>query len=211
MKKVIYGVLAFAALTFTSCGGAESTDGAIDADKKEEVVVAEYQLDQENSKIEWAGSWIGGQNDGNSHNGVVKITDGTMLQDGEKFNGHFTVDMKTIDVQDLDEASGKPKLQGHLANEDFFNIDKYAVTDVKVMEYIEGNAKLMLIVGGVEMIRTVPIKIETNDKGMTMKGDFSIDFGDAEMKGMTVNPEKPEEGAVSTEIEFKLHAELMKK
>lgn len=209
MKKVFYGVLAFAALTLTACGGAESTEDT--ATETQEVVAAEYALNQENSKLEWAGTWIGGQNDGNTHNGVIKIADGVMKQDGDKFNGHFTVDMSSIDVQDIDEASGKPKLEGHLASEDFFNISQYAVTDVKVMEYIDGNAKIMMVVGGVEMERTVPVTISTDDSKMTIKGDFTVDFTDANMPGMQVKADKPEEGAVSPIIEFKLHAELMKK
>lgn len=210
MKKVIYGVLAFAALTFTACGGAENNDATTE-DQKEEIVKAEYQLDSSESTLEWAGSWIGGQNDGNNHNGVIKISEGTMFQDGEEYHGHFTVDMTSIDVQDIDEASGKPKLEGHLSNEDFFNVSKYAVTDVKVMEIIEGNAKIAIMVAGVELERTVPITVKTDDESMTLKGDFSVDFTEADFNGMKVKEDKPEEGAVSTEIEFKLNAKLIKK
>lgn len=210
MKKVIYGVFAFAALTFTSCG-TENTEEVEVKEEKEEVVVAEYQLDPKNSEIEWAGSWVGGESDGKTHDGVVRFMNGSMSQNGDQFNGNFVVDLSTIDVQDLDETSGKPKLQGHLASDDFFNIEKYSVVDVKVMEVIEDQVKLMLVVAGTELERTVPMTIKTDDNKMTMKGDFSIDFTEVEMKGMTPNPEKPEAGAVSTEIEFDVHIELMKK
>ena len=175
------------------------------------MVKAEYQLDGSESNLEWKGSWIGGQNDGNSHNGVIKISEGTMFQDGNQYHGHFTIDMSTISVQDIDEASGKPKLEGHLSNEDFFNVSQYAVTDVKIIEVIEGNAKLMINVGGVEMERTVPITVQTDDESMTLEGDFSIDFTEADFTGMKVKEEKPEEGAVSTEIEFELDVKMMKK
>lgn len=210
MKKVIYGVFAFAALSLTSCGGTENTE-EVEVEVVEEVVVAEYQLDAENSKIDWAGSWVGGESDGKTHNGIVKVTNGTMSQNGEQFNGSFVVDMSTIDVQDLDETSGKPKLQGHLASDDFFNIETYSSVDVKVMEVIEDQVKLMIVVAGTELERTVPMTIKTNDDKMTMKGEFTVDFTEVGMKGMTANPEKPEDGAVSTEIEFDVHIELKKK
>jgi len=212
MKKVIYGVMAFAALTFTACGGAENTEETkVEEEKAEEKVMAEYLVDSSESTLEWKGSWVGGENDGKSHNGVVKITDGKMVQEGDQFHGKFAIDMSSIDVQDLDETSGKPKLQGHLANEDFFNVSKYTYTEVQVMEVIEGNAKIMLNVAGTQMERTVPVSIDTNDDSMTIEGDFEIDFTDANMPGMQVDPEKPEEGAVSTIIEFELDAKLMKK
>ncbi len=210
MKKVIYGVLAFAALTFTACGGADSTEEVAE-DITEEVVVATYTIDPDNSKLEWFGSWTGGQNDGNKHNGIIKIADGTMFQDGDKFHGHFAIDMASIEVLDIDEASGKPKLEGHLASEDFFNVAQYAATDVKFIEYNEGNAKIAILVAGSILERTVPVTLEVKGDVLKLEGNFSVDFTEVGMVGMTVKPEKPEEGAVSTEIDFKLHIELKKK
>src|SRR5690554_765855 len=118
MKKVIYGVLAFAALTFTACGGNETTEGSANTEeaKAEEVVAETYTLNSEASTLNWKGSWVGGENDGNTHNGVVNISSGTVTKTGDNYEGSFTVDMTTIDVQDIDEASGKPKLEGHLAS-----------------------------------------------------------------------------------------------
>ncbi|WP_107040127.1 YceI family protein [Brumimicrobium mesophilum] len=212
MKKVIYGVLAFAAFSLTSCGGTENTEATENKEEvKEEVVVAEYQLDTENSKLEWTGSWVGGENDGKSHNGVVHIAQGTIMQDGEDFKGNFVIDMSSIDVQDIDAESGKPKLEGHLSNEDFFNVSKHSKVDVKVMEVIEDQVKLMINVAGVQMERTVPMTVKTDDNKLTMKGEFAVDFTEADMPGMKVKEDKPEEGAVSTEIEFDLHVEMMKK
>ena len=214
MKKLIYGVFAFAALTFTSCGGAEtqSTEEPKEEETVEEVMMpVEYQLNNEESTLEWTGSWVGGKNEGKSHNGVIKMVDGVMVKDGESIHGKFAVDMSSINVQDLDEASGKPKLEGHLANEDFFNVSQYAMAEVQVMEVNEGNAKIMLLVGGTEMERTIPISFEADNETMTLEGEFSVDFADAGFKGMKVNPEKPEEGAVSSEIKFNLHAKLMKR
>jgi len=72
----------------------------------------EYQLNNEESTLEWTGSWVGGKNEGKSHNGVIKMVDGVMVKDGESIHGKFAVDMSSINVQDLDEASGKPKLEG---------------------------------------------------------------------------------------------------
>lgn len=214
MKKLMYGVLAFAAMTFTACGGAENTEVAEtkqEETKEEKVVKAEYTLDQENSTLEWKGSWVGGKNDGNSHYGPIDITSGTMHQDGEQYNGHFTVDMTSFESEDLDVESGKDRLENRLSSDKFFNVEEYAVVDVKIEEIIENEAKVVIVLTGVEMKRTLPIEVSVNDDVMTLEGEFTLDVAEAGIAGMQVNPEKPEEGAVSTEIEFKLHAELKKK
>jgi len=134
-----------------------------------------------------------------------------MYQEGDKMKGKFAIDMSSIDVQDLDEASGKPKLQGHLASEDFFNINQYALTEVKVLDVMDGNAKIMIVIAGKGMERTVPVSIETDEGTMTMKGDFTLDFAEGDLAGMKVNPKKPEEGKVSSDIAFKLHVVMNKK
>ena len=207
MRKSIYGVLAFAALMFTACGGEEKTEET----NKEEVIVAEYSLDTKESKLEWEGSWIGGDNDGNKHFGVIDMKSGSISRNGDEYKGHITVDMTTIDAQDLDEASGRPRLLSRLESEVFFNIEEFENTEVKVKEIVDGKASIVLTIAGVEMETTVPVKVKTAADVMTIDGDFTIDVAEIEMAGNQLNPEKPEQGTVSSEISFKLHAVLNKK
>ncbi|RFC53555.1 YceI family protein [Brumimicrobium aurantiacum] len=215
MKKVIYGIFAFAALSLTSCGGTEEAETEtnnteVNAEETEEVVKAEYQLKKDDSKIAWTGTWVGGENDGKSHHGTISFNTGEVKQNGDDIKGGFTVDMTSISVEDLDETSGKGKLEGHLSNEDFFNTSEYGEAKVELLNIVEDQAEIVLHVAGVEINRTIPLNIDTDEDVMTIKGDFTIDFTKAEMKGMQPNPEKPEEGSVSNEIHFDLEAVLGK-
>jgi polyisoprenoid-binding protein YceI len=214
MKKTIYGVLAFAALTFTACSGTETKEENANTEtetEKEEIMVENYELNSENSTLNWEGSWIGGENDGKTHDGIVNITAGTITKEEEAYNGAFTVDMSSINVQDIDEASGRPKLQKHLASPDFFNIDEYTKVEVKLNEVVDNKASVTIEFLGTMMNETFPVTINTIDGVMRISGDFSVDFKAADMDGMKVNPEKPEQGRVSSIINFALNAELAKK
>lgn len=211
MKKTIYGVLAFAALTLTACGGAENAEeNTKEEEQKQEKVVADYVLNTEESTLEWTGSWEGGENDGNSHFGEVDMTAGEIHQDGEDFNGHFTVDITSIDVQDLEEEDGRPRLMNRLRSEYFFNIEEYPNTDVKVKEITDGNAKITLVIAGVKIDKSVPVDVKVEDEKLQINGEFNIDIEEVEMDGMQLDPEKPENGTVSSEIGFKLNAVLNK-
>ncbi|HLV42044.1 MAG TPA: YceI family protein [Brumimicrobium sp.] len=211
MKKTIYGLFAFAALMLTACGGEDSTSATNNEEVKEDAIVAEYTLDEENSKLEWKGSWTGGDNDGNEHFGVIDIKSGTVSQNGDQFHGNFVVDMTTIDAQDLDEASGRSRLLNRLESDVFFNIEEFSTTDVKVNEIVDGQASLTITLAGVEMNKTVPVNVDVKNDVMTLNGDFTIDVAEVEMPGNQLNPEKPEQGTISSEISFKLHAVLNKK
>lgn len=208
MKKSIYGILALAAFMFTACGG---EDNAETTANNEEVVVAEYNLDTEKSKLEWEGSWTGGDNDGNKHFGVINIKRGSISQDGDQYKGDFEVNMTTIDAQDLDEESGRSRLLNRLESDAYFNIEEFTTTEVKVNEIVDGKASITLVIAGVEMKTTVPVNVKSKDDVLTIDGAFTIDIAEIEMPGMQLNPEKPEQGTVSSEISFKLHAVLNKK
>lgn len=207
MKKSIYGVLTFAALLFTACSEENTKETA----NGEEKIVAEYVINTEESKLEWSGSWAGGDNDGNTHYGVIDIKEGTIAQDGDEFQGHLKVDMKTIDAQDLDEESGRSRLLNRLESEVFFNTEAFANTDVKINEIADGQASITLVIAGVEMSTTVPVNVKVKDDVLTINGDFTIDVKEIEMAGMQLNAEKPEQGTVSSEISFKLHSVYNKK
>src|SRR5690554_186331 len=209
MKKSFYGVLAFAALIFTACGENETVVETTE-EAKEEIVAETYTLNASESTLNWEGSWIGGQSDGKTHDGIVNISAGTVTKTGDDIEGSFTVDMTSIDVQDIDEASGKPKLQGHLASEDFFNVEKYSNVNVNLTQIVDGKATVVIDFLGLTMNETFPVEVNTTDNKMTFSGEFSVDFAKAELPGMQANPEKPEDGNVSTIIDFKLKAVLTK-
>ena len=84
-------------------------------------------VDTEKSKIEWLGTKVTGKHNGNImfKSGKIVLSKEGILKDAE-----FVVDMNTINTLDL-SGEWKDKLDGHLKNEDFFNVSKYPTSTLK--------------------------------------------------------------------------------
>ena len=79
-------------------------------------------IDVENSKIKWTGEELSGKN----HYGSLKFKNGNLqLDNGKIISGNFTVDMNTINVEDL-QGGSKQRLEGHLRSDDFFSVEKFS-------------------------------------------------------------------------------------
>jgi len=79
-----------------------------------------YQVNTANSAIMWTGSKIGGD-----HSGTLNLSDGSIaVEDGQVTGGSFTIDMNSIKNTDL-AADKQGDLEGHLKNEDFFDVTKF--------------------------------------------------------------------------------------
>tara|TARA_Y100000385_G_scaffold278633_1_gene327184 strand:+ start:1983 stop:2546 length:564 start_codon:yes stop_codon:yes gene_type:complete len=89
----------------------------------------------ENSVVIWTGYKVTGQ-----HEGTIKLKEGVLLFENKKLTGgNFTIDMTTINTTDL-QGGSKNRLDGHLKDEDFFDVDSYktaAMTfkDVKTTDF----------------------------------------------------------------------------
>lgn len=212
MKKVAYAAFMVAALGLTSCGGSEETEEVV-----EEVTASEFVLNTEETKLEWKGSWVvptedGGQMEAKSHNGTVSVTDGSVTVNGEETTGLFTIDMSTIDSEDLaEDSTQKANLEGHLMAPDFFNVSEFAKVNVTLNGVKDGMAMITVDILGNKMDQTVPVTTEMEGDKMMMHGEFSMDFTALNWRMTTPNPEKPEEGNVSPVVDFHLHAVLDKK
>src|SRR5690554_6631279 len=77
-------------------------------------------------------------------------------------------------------------------------------------QIVDGKATVAIEFLGNTMNETFPVEVSTNDNTMNISGKFAVDFAEAGLAGMQVNPEKPEAGNVSTMINFELKAELTK-
>lgn len=123
MKTYNY-FIAFALILIVSACGSKSTADKAEASAAKEVTVVEGQnltVDLAASTINWKGFKPGG-----SHYGVLSIKSGELVVDeGKLLSGTFVLDMTSINVQDLEAGKGKEKLEGHLMNADFFDVEKY--------------------------------------------------------------------------------------
>jgi polyisoprenoid-binding protein YceI len=195
MKKMYFALMALATVSLASCGGAEKSPA------EEETKQITYNLDADATSLKWEGKYV---SDGHTHNGTVKITEGTVVYDGDAFkSGTFKVDLNTIENDDLPDAE-KGKLVGHLKSGDFFNTEKQSIVPVTVTSVGEDEVKATINVGGKDMQIVIPAKINRTDNKLTVKGKFEVDFATTDMNGFKpMDPSKDNE-KVNSVISFDL-------
>lgn len=134
------------------------------------------------SDVHWWGYKIA-KTEASSHDGTVKVKSGNVVMKGNQVvGGTFVLDMTTINATDL-SGEYQTKLNNHLKNGDFFEVDKYptatyTITSLKknkdkVYNYIvNGN----LTVKGKTKAVSFPAKI-TYSKGVVnlVSDKFSFD------------------------------------
>ena len=97
-------------------------------DYNENNAVSSYTIDIENSNIKWVGKKIA-----SSHEGLIKISSGDILMKGNHVqSGLIIVDMVSIENTDIENEKYRNKLNGHLKNEDFFNVDSFPTSTLKI-------------------------------------------------------------------------------
>ncbi|NIJ46099.1 polyisoprenoid-binding protein YceI [Wenyingzhuangia heitensis] len=123
-------------------------------------------IDVKKSTIKWVGKKVTGE-----HNGTINFKEGDVeLKQGKLVGGSFTVNMNTINVQDL-EGEYKGKLEGHLKSDDFFGVATHP-TATFVITSVEGNTvKGDLSIKG----HTEKKAFTLTKKGNTISGDVKID------------------------------------
>lgn len=119
------------------------------------------QVNTDTSTIKWIGSKVS-----ESHEGTIKIESGKLILDhGKLVGGEFVIDMNSIDNTDIKEEKYSKKLEDHLKDEDFFNVEKYPVSFLKIKE-------LFLINDGDSSYK---IKADLTIKGITHEIEFDAD------------------------------------
>jgi len=204
MKKI--GIILFASLAViaTSC----STTAT-----EEVVETTTYNLDKANSSLGWAAN----MSPEYGHTGFVDITEGTIEMEGDVLkSGSFTIDMNTIVSTDLEEPKASA-LASHLKGtapdemhpvDLFFNTPKYPTVKVTLGEYNNSKLELTLDILGKKLTQEVAVKLTTNEKGASLKGDFALDLNSLEIPGLQPNPEDGSQ--INPAIDFKLNVALKK-
>lgn len=138
-----------------------------------------YKVNAAASKLSWLGQKVTGE-----HHGEIKIKDGYLTVDGNKYSGEFTIDMITIVNHDL-EGEWNAKLIGHLKSDDFFSVEKHPAAAFKVTKVVpykaeEGEAATHRVTGdltikGITNEISFPAQFTFTDEGLTARAKFSID------------------------------------
>jgi polyisoprenoid-binding protein YceI len=119
LRMILLGLVVSAICMY--CVGKKPAETATSLEQAASVAGEQFQLDTISSLIEWIGSAPGNY----KHNGIVKFTGGTFgIVEKSIANGSIQVNMKTITALDQ-TGKDKKNLEGHLMNEDFFEVEKF--------------------------------------------------------------------------------------
>ena len=197
-------VAAAAALILSACAGNPEGKKADTADAVEagESVGTSYEVDTNKSSLVWKGTKVTG-----AHEGTVAIKSGALLVDNEVLTGgNFVLDLNTISSTDL-EGEYKDKLDGHLKNEDFFNVEAHPEASFQITEVREGASANNVVIAGNLTIKGISKNItfdadveEITETTVKVKADFNIareDWG--------LNYSGQQDDLISKEINFKVN------
>ncbi|MDR6526158.1 polyisoprenoid-binding protein YceI [Chryseobacterium rhizosphaerae] len=134
------------------------------------------------SDIHWWGYKVA-KSEASSHDGTVKVKSGDMVMKGNQLiGGSFVLDMTSINATDL-SGEYQQKLNGHLKNGDFFEVEKFPTASFKITGIKKNNDKIYsslvtgnLTVKGKTNPVTFPAKISYS-KGVVslVSNKFSFD------------------------------------
>lgn len=147
-----------------------------------------FTVDAERSTVEWTAKKVTGQ-----HNGVVKVSSGTLVFDGKALKaGNFEADMGSIVVSDL-EGEMNQKLTGHLKSEDFFSVSKnpastFVITKVSPAGTDRVNVTGDLTIKGIKQPITFPATVKRqNDAVVAVAKGIKVDRTKYDIKFRSAN------------------------
>ncbi len=163
-----------------------------------------FKLDKATSIL----GWKGGKSDTYFHTGTVKFSEGSVIMNqGQISSGNFTVDLGSITCVDANLTKEKQEgLAGHLKNEDFFNVTKFASSTVTIGAYKDGKLSTTITLLGVEVKENIPVEVVSSKGLITIKGKFDVDFSAAKIPG--TQPSEGETDHISPVFSFDLNLVL---
>jgi len=132
-------------------------------------------VNTKNSTINWIGSKIS-----SNHEGTVNILEGTLnIDHGTLVGGQFSIDMQSLATTDMSEAYNK-KLDGHLKNEDFFNVAEFpaalvVITSAKKRDGNDYYITADLTIKGITHSINFPAVVMLNGLNFTATANIKID------------------------------------
>ena len=152
------------------------------------------KVDTKTSTIKWIGSKIA-----ESHEGTINIQKGVLdINHGVLVGGQISIDMSTITNTDM-EGRRKQRLEWHLKNEDFFNVESFPLAVITISNAKRGEGNTYNIIAdltiknikhsisfvanvdikGLNYLATAKIKIDRTKWDIKYNsGNFFKDLGD---------------------------------
>jgi len=183
MKKIVLSLVLIASV-LTACKSEKKEEVAVkEAVKVEAKEVVLNNVDTEVSVLNWKGTKPGG-----AHNGTVALKSGALVvEEGSLKSGEFVVDMNTITNVDMAGSDGAGKIEGHLKNADFFDIEVYPTSKFVITSVEEAEGKLAvtgnLTIKDVTKSITIPATVTTENGVTTFTSDkFNVNRADFNVK-----------------------------
>ena len=159
-------------------------------------------MDTTQSSLIWKGTKVTG-----FHEGTVDIKSGSLLVDNEAISGgNFVLDMNTISSTDL-EGEYKGNLDGHLKNEDFFNVTEFPEATFQITQVTAGSSANNVVIAGNLTIKGISKNVtfdadveELTETTVKVKADFNITRAE-----WGVNYSGKQDDLISKEINFKVN------
>jgi len=137
--------------------------------------IANVRVNAENSTIKWIGSKVA-----SSHEGNVNIQKGMLMIDhGTLVGGQFSIDMTSISNTDM-EGRKKERLEWHLKNTDFFDVEQFPLAIITITKAVKGDDNSYKIVAdltikGITHPVTFPAKVTINGLNFLATAKIKID------------------------------------
>jgi polyisoprenoid-binding protein YceI len=135
-----------------------------------------YKVDTNASTIVWTGRKITG-----SHTGNVRVASGEISTEGKSIKqGKFDIDLSSISVTDIKDASSNQKLVTHLKSEDFFAVDKFPkatfiVDQITAASGGNYNVKGKLTIKGITQDIEFPAVVTFDEKKLVANAKVIVD------------------------------------
>lgn len=134
-----------------------------------------YTVDVQQSTIKWTGKKVTGE-----HTGTLQLKQGNItIDDNQLTGGSFTVDMASLDNEDL-SGEDKAKLEGHLKSDDFFGVANHPeaileITDVQPKGSNQYEVTGDLTIKGSTKPVTFPATVRIKNGKLTAEASLEVD------------------------------------
>ena len=128
------------------------------------------------SSVTWHASKVTG-----AHFGKVPISTANLdYADGKIIGGSFEMDMKNLTVEDITDAGTNAKLTGHLKSDDFFSVEKFGKSTLKIksVKSTGGNNHEItgdLTIKGITKPVTFPATVSSTNGSITTTAEIKFD------------------------------------
>lgn len=193
MKKLIYSIFAIAALSVTSCGGAEETETkegeGKDSTNVEEVAISGTYNTAEGAAIVWKAKHYADEDF--VHIGTVQTVGNVVVDNNAVIGGEFTFNLATIDENgDTDYTK---MLEAHFQDSTMFNVMNFATATFTITGTEAGKIMGDLVVLGVTQPITVDGELTVTEAEVAFVGTSTVDMLGFGMPLLIMSEQAPEE------------------